>query len=412
MDDRALYETVLGLSEPWYVVDVELCDDQEEIWVQLDVRTDATHHCPECGEARAMYDRAEERSWRHLDTCQYQTILKARVPRVECPEHGVRRVRVPWAERMSRFTALFEALAIRLLRETTVLGLARVMRLSWHEAEGIQARAVQRGLQRRADEPIRALGIDEKSFQRHHEYVTIAVDLERERVWWVGDHRRQETLERFYTDELAERTAEIEEVVMDMWSPYIRATQAHVPGAAGKIVFDKFHVVRHLVEAVDKVRRQEQAKLRRQGDDRLTGTKYRWLKGAATRTEDDERQIHDLSKAGFKVGRAWAIKEAALELWDYVSATWARKYFKRWYFWATHSQLTPIVRVAKMMKRHLDGILAYLKTRRTNAITEGLNAMIQEIKYRARGYRNRKSFRRAILFHCGGLNMEPTHSKP
>lgn len=407
MDDRQLYETVLGLAEPWYVVGVDIRAGRDEIWVYVDVGSEATHVCPECGEPQPSYDRAEERSWRHLDTCQYQTIIKACVPRVLCPEHGVRRIRVPWAERVSRFTNLFEAFAIRLLRETTVLGVARLLKLSWHEAEGIQRRAVKRGLARREQEPIRVLGIDEKSFQKRHEYVTLAVDLDGERVWWVGDHRRKETLDCFYTDELAERVHEIEEVVMDMWPAYISSTRTHVPEAQRKIVFDKFHVVQHLVEAVDLVRRKEHAELRKQGDDRLTGTKYRWLKGAARRTADDAQQIHALSKAGLKVGRAWAIKEAALKLWTYRSETWARKYFKRWYFWATHSRLEPMIRVAKMMKQHLDGILAYLRNRRTNAITEGLNSVIQEIKYRARGYRNRESFRLAILFHCGGLNMNP-----
>ena len=407
MDDRELYGVVLGLAEPWYVAGVEIRGEQEEIWVHLDVRSDAVHRCPECGAPCPNYDRSEERTWRHLDTCQYQTIIAARIPRIQCVEHGIRRIQVPWAEKRSRFTALFEALAIRLLRETTVLGLTRLMNVSWHEAEGIQRRAVKRGLARRVDEPIRALGIDEKSFQKRHEYVTVAVDLDGECVWWVGDHRRKETLDRFYTDELAQRVDEIEEVVMDMWPPYISSTRTHVPEGGEKIVFDKFHVVRHLVDAVDRVRRKEHAVLREQGDDRLTGTKYRWLKGAATRTAEDARQIRELSRAGLKVGRAWAIKEAALKLWTYQSETWARRYFKRWYFWATHSRLEPIIHVAKMMKQHLDGILAYLRNRRTNAITEGLNSIIQEIKYRARGYRNRDSFRMAILFHCGRLNMDP-----
>jgi transposase len=389
------------------VAGVEIRGEQEEIWVHLDVRSDAVHRCPECGAPCPNYDRSEERTWRHLDTCQYQTIIAARIPRIQCVEHGIRRIQVPWAEKRSRFTALFEALAIRLLRETTVLGLTRLMNVSWHEAEGIQRRAVKRGLDRRGDEPIRALGIDEKSFQKRHEYVTVAVDLDGECVWWVGDHRRKETLDRFYTDELAQRVDEIEEVVMDMWPPYIRSTRTHVPEGKEKIVFDKFHVVRHLVDAVDRVRRKEHNELRTRGDTRLAGTKYWWLKGPATRSDDDARQIRRLTRAGLKVGRAWAIKEAALKLWTYQSETWARRYFKRWYFWATHSRLEPVIHVAKMMKQHLDGILAYLRNRRTNAITEGLNSIIQEIKYHARGYRNRDSFRMAILFHCGRLNMDP-----
>ena len=302
---------------------------------------------------------------------------------VRCAEHGVRQIRIPWAEKRSRFTALFEALAIRLLRETMLSGLASLMGLSWDEAEGILRRAVERGLERRKREPLRFIGIDETSFQKRHEYVTVAADLERRCVAWV------------------------EEVVMDMWEPYISATTHSVPDGSSKIVFDRFHVAQHLNEAVDKVRRAEHARLRKQGDERLKGTKYIWLRGARRRKREDLIAIRELMRSGLKVGRAWALKEAIRKLWDYTYLGPALKYFRRWYAWAVRSQLPPMIRVAKMMKRHLPGILAYLRNRRTNALSEALNAKIQEIKYRARGYRSRANFRRAILFHCGGLEMNP-----
>jgi transposase len=407
MDDKRLYETILGLSEPWYVAEVEVRAEREEIGVRLELREGAELVCPECGEVVPGYDRAPERRWRHLDTCQYRTVLAARVPRVSCPEHGVRQIAVPWAEGRSRFTLLFEALAIRLLRETTVSGLAAVMGLSWDEAEGIFRRAVVRGLGRREEEAVRFVGVDETSFQKRHEYVTVVADLERGRVLWVGDHRRQGTLQGYWESTSAEQRGAVEEVVMDMWEPYIAATAEALPEGEEKIVFDRYHVVQHLNQAVDKVRRAEQAELRERGDERLKGTKYLWIRGRRRRSRRDVLAIRELSRSGLRVGRAWAIKEAALNLWDYTSATWAAKYFKRWYYWATHSRLPAMIRVAKMMKHYLWGILAYLRHRHTNALTEALNAKIQEIKYRARGYRNRDNFRFAILFHCGGLDMNP-----
>lgn len=172
-------------------------------------------------------------------------------------------------------------------------------------------------------------------------------------------------------------------------------------------MFDRSHVVQHLNHAVDLVRRAEHAALRRAGDDRLARTRYVWLKGAARRSWSDRCIIRQARRAGLKVGRAWALKEAARKLWTYRSATWALKYFTRWYGWAIRSRLTPMIRVAQMMKRYLYGILAYLRHLYTNALTEALNSKIQEIKYRARGYRNRANFRLAILFHCGGLDMNP-----
>jgi transposase len=407
MDDRRLYQTILGLAEPWYVADVEVLTQAEEIRVHVAWREGAAAVCPDCGAPAPGYDRAEERRWRHLDTCQFRTVLCARVPRVACPAHGVRQIRVAWAEDRSRFTLLFEALALRVLRETTLRGMAALLRLTWDEADGIFRRAVARGLARRPREPVAVVGVDETSFQKRHEYVTVVADLARGRVLWVGDHRRQETLAAFWETVPPEERDGLEAVVMDMWDPYIAATRAALAGHPAPIVFDRYHVMHHLTHAVDRVRRAEQAELRAAGDARLNRTRYVWLKGAATRSRADRRLIRQARRAGLKVGRAWALKEAAGKLWAYRSATWALKYFQQWYGWAVRSRLAPMIQVARMMKHYLSGILAYLRHRYTNALTEALNAKIQEIKYRARGYRNRENFRLAILFHCGGLDMNP-----
>jgi transposase len=407
MEDRQLYQTILGLAEPWYVTEVAVSVEAAEVAVRVERRAGEPLRCPECQGAGPQYDRTEERRWRHLDTCQYRTVVVARVPRVRCAAHGVRQIRVPWAEDRGRFTVLFEALAIRLLRETTIAGMAAVMRLSWDEAEGVLRRAVARGLARREPVPVAVVGVDETSFQKRHEYVTVVADLQRHRVLWVGDHRRQETLEGYWRTWPAPAAAGLQSVVMDMWDPYIAATRAALPQGLEKIVFDRFHVMQHLTHAVDLVRRAEHASLRRQGDDRLTRTRYLWLKGIQRRSRRDRLRIGQLTRTGLKVGRAWALKEAIRRLWTYRSRCWATKFFQRWYAWAVRSRLQPVIQAAKMMKHYLYGILGYLQHPYTNALTESLNATIQELKYRARGYRNRDNFRLAILFHCGGLMMDP-----
>jgi transposase len=407
MDDRQLYTTILGLTEPWLVEGVEVAAKAGEVLVRLAMRDGTELRCPDCEKAAPGYDQASERRWRHLDTCQYRTVLVARIPRVECPEHGVRQIAVPWSEGRSRFTALFEALAIRLLRETTLSGLCRVMGLSWDEAEGILDRAVKRGLARRDDDPARVIGVDETSFRKGHQYITVVSDLERDRVLWVGEDRKKTTLAAYWSQLPDAHLAAIREVVMDMWEPYIRATLAAVPDADSKIVIDRYHVAHLLTDGVDRVRRAEHRVLRSLGDDRLTGTRFIWIKGAAKRRPSDELRIRQLRTAGLKVGRAWALKEASRRLWTYRYRGWALKYFKRWYYWATHSQLRPMIRVARTMKRYLPWILNYLRSQSTNAGAEAINAKIQEVKYRARGFRNRANFRRAILFYCGRLDMNP-----
>lgn len=380
MDDRALYETILGLPRPWYVERVEV-RAAEEANVPL--------RCPECAEVVPGYDRAPERRRRHLDTCQFATLLAARIPRVRCAAHGVKQVVVPWAEERSRFTALFEAFALRMLEETTLLGLTRLLGISWHEAEGILRRGVARGLARRKAEPVRFYGVDETSFQKRYECVTVVSALERARVLAVGDHRRRSTLETYWQGLSEPEREGVEEVVMDMWDPYVAATRDGLPDGLSKITFDRYHVMQHLNHAVDLVRRAEHARLRKLGDERLKATRYLWLKGEARRSRQDLLLIQELARSGLKVGRVWAIKEAARKLWSYRSAYWERRYFERWYAWAIRSQLPAIVAANRMMKRYLYGILGYLRFQHTNALAESLNAKIQVIKYRTRGYRNR-----------------------
>ena len=406
MEDRALYQAILGLSEPWMVDQVELREAEHAVHVFVEATAGTAFTCPECGTVAPVYDHAERR-WRHLDTCQFTTLLVARVPRVQCGTHGVKTVRVPWAEKGSRFTLLFERLAIAWLKEATPTAVARRLSLTWDEARGIQERAVRRGLARRSHVPVARIGIDEKSFLKRHQYVSIVVDLDEPRVLHVADDRRADSLVPYFQGLTeAERTG-ISAIAMDMWEPYRKTVREQVPGGEGKIVFDKFHVLQHVGVAVDAVRKAEHRALAAEGDTTLKGTKYAWLRNPATFTGKAWRAFAALRESTLQSARAWAIKESLRHLWDYTYVGAARTFFKRWYWWATHSRLAPIIKVARMLKAHLENILTYLTHRITNAVTEGLNAKIQWIKFGARGFRNRESFKTAILFHCGGLDLEP-----
>ena len=194
---------------------------------------------------------------------------------------------------------------------------------------------------------------------------------------------------------------------MDMWEPNRKTVREQVPDGEEKIVFDKFHVLQHVGVAVDTVRKAESRALAAEGDTTLKGTKYAWLRNPASFTKKAWRAFAALRESTLQSARAWAMKESLRHLWDYTYVGAARTFFKRWYWWATHSRLAPIIKVARMLKAHLENILTYLTHRITNAVTEGLNAKIQWIKFGARGFRNRDSFKTAILFHCGGLDLEP-----
>jgi transposase len=413
MRDCDLYSRILGIQKPWSVVDVKLDENGKSVEVFLECE-EAAFRCPECDEKSPGYDRRERR-WRHLDTCQFQTLLVAQVPRVSCDTHGVKQVRVPWADEKSRFTALMEALVIDWLQESAnVSAVMRLVRLSWDEVDGIMQRAVARGLKRRELRLPRRVGVDEKSFQKRHEYVTVvtaksddASSSQSGHVLYVGDGRGKEILEGFWKQFPEEKRAQVESVAMDMWGPYIEATRNSIPDADSKIAFDKFHVAKHLGEAVDKVRREEHRALLAAGDRRLVKSKYLWLRHPAKMAADKWKEFESLRTSNLKTARAWALKETAMDLWRYESRGWAVKGWDRWHVWAIYSRLGPVEKAARMIRSHLYGILNAMTKRVTNAQAEGLNSVIQWLKYSARGFRSRERFRNAIYFHLGGLQLYP-----
>lgn len=407
MQDRQLYEQILGIGSPWSVDRVELKLGEGEVHVYLTHAASTPWPCPECGQDCSLYDHQPERSWRHLDTCQYRTILHAEVPRANCPQHGVRVAAVSWAQPHSRFTALFERLAIDWLLAASQQAVAERLGLSWDEVHAIMDRAVRRGLKRRKTEMIGYLGVDEKSFRKGHKYLTVVNDLARGRVLYVAEDRKQSSLDGFWPTLTEEQRAWIQGVALDMWGPYVRSIRKHLPDAEEKMVFDKFHVAKHLGEAVDKVRRREHKQLQEKGDNRLKGTKYDWLKGRGKFDLSKWREFCTLRRSNLKTARAWALKEQAMRLWDFTYPQAARNHFTWWYRWASHSRLPAMIEKAKMLKTHLQNILTYLTHGITNATSESINAKIQWVKYTARGFRNLENFKNAIYFHCGDLNLTP-----
>jgi transposase len=407
------YEQLLGLSDGWRVEEVELDHGAREVRIRVAAQREALR-CSECETACPGYDRRERR-WRHLDTMQYRTILIAEIPRVECPVHGLRQIRVPWAEAGSRFTALFEVLVIDWLQEGSFAAVAEQLKLSWDQVAGIQDRAVQRGLARRkAVQPTR-IGVDETSFQKRHEYVTTVTDLDG-KLLYVADDRRRESLDGFFESLGTPGCERLEAIAMDMWSPYIESVRAHVPQADAKIVFDKFHLAKHMGDAVDRVRRAENKELRAQGDDRLVRTKYLWLTNPVNMSRKQRDAFAQVQTSRLKVGRAWAIKEAGMLLFGYTRRGWAERMWQRWCGWALRSRLEPVKRVARMVREHWQGVINAATMSVTNAMSESMNSKIQWIKRRACGFRNRQRFRNALYFHLGGLDLHPatpdsTHTK-
>ena len=407
MDDKALYGKILGVNSPWEVTDVTVELQKREVVIKVEYNRTEKSRCPVCGQAGGRYDH-QKRRWRHLDTCQLRTIVECDVPRHSCKEHGVKLMRVPWAEGNSHFTAMFEAMVISWLKNSSIKAVAELCGLSWDEADGIQQRAVERGLKRRRLKPAKHLAIDETSFQKRHEYVTVILDRERDLVVDVLDDRKAETLSGWLQMTGKRRLRAIKTVSLDMWDPFISALKEHIPDAENKICFDRYHVAQHLGKALDKVRNEEHRRLLREnGDSPLLGTRYDWLRNAGLIDNRSRRDFNVLCRSQLKTARAWAIKETASRLWGYVYRGQAEKMWKRLLNWISHCRLEPMKKVGRMIKRYLWGILNAIVSCVSNAMAEAKNACIQRIKGMACGFRNRIRFKNAILFHLGGLDLMP-----
>ena len=389
------FSRMVGLGRGWKVSRVEFSESDKAYHVHVARTSRAALRCPECGARVPGYDTVL-RKWRHLDACEHQLYLVCEVPRVNCAAHGKRMIELPWAEKGSRYTALFETYVIRLLKEASVSAVSRQAGLGWKAVSGLIKRATERGLARRGPEAFRHLMVDETSFRKGHRYVTVVSDGDSGRVLYVGLGRSRESLEAFYRSLSAEQLAAIESVCMDMWPAYIKATQAWVAEAEKKIAFDRFHVAKHLGE------------LLAVGDETLKGSRYQWLTRPEHMNRAQRRAFWRLMRrTTLRTARAWALKEEAAQLWEYLSRAWAQKAWKRWLAWAQRCRLAPVVKVARMIREHLWGILNAIVLNVSNGPAEGINSRIRLVKIRSHGFRSEERFCNAIYFHLGGLDLYP-----
>lgn len=397
------YGMLLGIQTPWQVKDVLL--EPEAKRVSIEVVFDGKRGCcSQCGKECTLHDSREERSWRHLDTMQFETLIRCRVPRSDCPDHGVKTLQTPWAGKHSRFTLLFEAFAVEVMKAcATVESARKLLRLSWRQVQNIRERAVERGLARRDESRMPEVGIDEKSFGKGHNYISLLNDLKEHRVWDVVEGRTEESATLLLDTLSEEQQASVQAVALDMWPAFMKACRRRIPMALR--VHDRFHVSKHLGDAIDEVRRQENKRLCEQGDHSLKRTRWLWLK--RSRSDAEEAAFNALEKDHLEVARAWQIRELFDHFWSFRDAEAAENFFKGWYEQAIASKLKPVIRVARMLRKHLEGLLGYCFKPITNAVSEGFNSKIQNIKSSARGFRSFEKYRIAILFYCGKLDLNP-----
>lgn len=409
IDVNAHYARLLDLDENWKVEKVDL-DIEGKILNIFVTYASKAGICQECGILGGIHDRLEERTWRHLDTMQFETLIHARTPRVKCPEHGVKTIEVPWAGKHKRFTLMFEAFAIKVLQGTkSIQDAAEILKLDWHSCLEIMTLAVDRGLKRRAAEEIPFVGMDEKSFlsgRKAESFATILTDIDGSRVLDVERGRSADSASKVIEKALNPvQQYMVCGAAIDMSAPFAKAIKENLVNA--DVVYDKFHVQKVLTDCVDKVRRSEHARMLKKNNRSLANTKYLWLKGFENCDPTERKVLERLLTMNYQVGKAWGLKEAFNNFWIRRHQSYAVSFFDYWYKEVLASKLKPLIKAANTLKSHLKGLLNWYSSGITNAISEGFNSKIQALKSNARGFRNFENYRITILFNCGRLNMMP-----
>lgn len=401
MMNEKLFETALGIAEPWHVVSVDLDATAKTLTIGIDFAPGSRFAVAGESGVHPVHDTVSKR-YRHLNFFQHECYLEVRVPRVKLPSGAVRQVEPDWAGKLSGFTLLFEALVLMLAREMPFAAVARLTGESWHRVAAICQRYVDLALAQADFSGVTRLAIDETSRARGHDYVTLAADAERRAVLFVTEGRDAGTIKRLADDLLAHGTdpQAIDSVSIDMSPAFIKGCTQYLPVA--RITFDKFHVIAHASQALDQTRRIEQ-----KTTPGLKGLRWTLLRDYASLTGTARSEI-DALRARLttqRTARAWLYREQLREILDRKQINVVSTLLRQWCTNVMRSKVHPMKEVAKMIRNHFEGIVAWAQTRQTNGFLEALNGLFQAAKRKARGYGRFSTIRTVIFLLAGKLDF-------
>jgi transposase len=403
----SLLHQLLGL-EYTRVVGCHFVEDGLEVDVAPSWRRP---RCSSCGYTCRGYDRQRGRRWRHLDAAGMKLYLRYDTRRVDCVRCGVTVEHLPWADVSSWFTRPFENHVGYLAQRSDKTTVSKLMRVAWTTVGDIIQRVVVRHQPVDPLDNLTHIGVDELSYRKHHEYVTIVVDHVRGKVVWAHRGKNADTLKLFFAALGAERLAKLAAVSIDMSAAYIKAVTEAAPNAT--IVFDRFHVQRLAHDALDEVRRAEVREAptapSRAG---LKGTRWATQKNPWNMTGVEREKLAMLPLTNRRLYTAYLLKESMAAILDRRQVHVARVKLDEWVSWAKHSKLAPFVRVAATVRRHADGILAYVRTRLSNGRTEALNGKARTITRRSYGLHSASALIALLKLCCAGIELEPVTLRP
>ena len=408
-----LFELALNIKEPWFISDIRFDIGSKKLDIYIDFKKgspfdyiDIENNGEKISNLKA-YD-TKTKTWRHLNFFEHECYLHARVPRVKLPNGKVRLIKAPWEGLSNGFTLLFEALLLQLCISMPVNKVSQLVGVSNDKLWSMLDKYVNKVRNYEDFTETDTIGIDETSRAKGHEYITLFVDLKEKRTIFVTKGKDSKTLERFGEDftEHKGKISNIRNISCDMSPAFIKGIEENLPKA--EITFDKFHILKIINEAVDKVRREESSR-----SNILKGTRYIWLKNYNNLTKKQKEQLSEItmSKMNIKTVRAYNIKKSFQDIYKANSKEEFITYLNKWYYWATHSRLKPIIKAGKTIKRHYEGIIKWYESKINNGILEGLNSIIQAAKCKARGYKTFKNYKIIVYLLTGKLNFSLVNSK-
>ena len=363
--------------------------------------------CGKCGRKAPQYDQRPVRYWRHLALGRFPLWVTYAPRRVSCPRcDGVVTEQVPWAPQRSGFTWDFEELVAYLAQVTDKTQVTKLMGISWETVGAIVERVVARRLDPERLNGLCSIGIDEFSYRKRHRYLTTVVDHDRCRVVWAHEGRSGNVLERFFDELGSDRCLNISNVTIDMAEGYINAVKNRLPQA--QIVFDRFHVQKLASDAIDKVRRSMVREATDPDESRaIKRSRFALLKNPWDLRPTERRKLSEIQEHNKRLYRAYLLKETLAQALDYQHVQRAREALEDWLSWASRSKLKPFVKAARTVRKHLEGIVAYVRTRLTNGLVEGLNNKLRVVTRRAYGFHSAGALISMLFLTCGGVQLDP-----
>lgn len=404
---RDIFGKALGIDKPWFIADVNFDVKTKRLDIKIDFPKGTTFPFEQegiTGEYKA-YDTVEK-EWRHLNFFEHECYLQARVPRIKTPDNKIHLIMPHWSGLQNGFTLLFEALILQLAKGMPVHQICQLVKISDYKVWSILDRYTEKARDLNDYSDVTKIGVDETSIAKGHDYVSLFVDLEKKKTIFVAEGKDSSTIKAFVED-LVRHNGNVDNVTdvsCDMSPAFIKGVKENLPEA--KITFDKFHILKLINEAVDDIRRTEA-----KHNPLLKGTRYIFLKNDKnlTQAQRDTKASLQLSKLNDKLFRALNLREAFQQLYAASTENDFEALLKRWYFWATHSRLEPMKKVAKTIRKHWDGVLQWKKSQINNGLLEGLNSVVQAAKRKARGYKF-KHFKTIVYLITGGLDFSKVNS--